>query len=145
MRYFKRCMIQKVIVTFNSKSHYFAFNESETFSITYPRSEEVEKTIPMTSSRFRHTSSIIRANFSTKILIAGGYDGSPMDSGDVYDNKIEAFYPVNNSMTNRREFHTATVLPSGHVIIAGGCKNDGDCLDNLVLYNSRLHCFITLQ
>ena len=109
-----------------------------------PQSTRVKRKVKMSACRFRHTSSIIHTNNSTKILVAGGYDGSSMASGDVFDFTNGTFHPVNNSMPDPREFHTATALPNGHAIIAGGCRNDGDCLDNLVLYNSRLNRFIPL-
>ncbi|CAF1683515.1 unnamed protein product, partial [Adineta ricciae] len=109
-----------------------------------PRSGQVKRTVNMSASRMRHTSSMIRSNNSTKVLLAGGYDGDHLASGDVFDVKNGTFQPVNNSMTEPRVFHTATVLPSEHVIIAGGCRNDGDCLDTLILYNSRLNRFIPL-
>ena len=109
-----------------------------------PRLGIVKRTVKMSACRFRHTSSMIQIGRSTKVLLAGGYDGSWLASGDVFDVTNGTFHPVNNSMTEPREFHTATALPNGHVIIAGGCRNDGDCLDTLILYNSRLNRFIPL-
>ena len=109
------------------------------------RSGMVKRTVKMSACRFRHTSSMIQSNHSTKVLLAGGYDGSWLASGDVFHVTTGTFHPVNNSMTEPREFHTATALPNGHVIIAGGCRNDGDCLDTLILYNSRLNRFIPLS
>jgi hypothetical protein len=97
----------------------------------------------MIECRWGHSSSIIQTNHSTKILLAGG--NGVLASGEVYDAQSETFYPVNNSMPYPREYHTATVLPSGHVIIAGGCLDDGTCLDDMILYNSTLNRFIPLS
>lgn len=110
-----------------------------------PRSGKVKKTVEMSACRFRHTSSLIQTENSTKVLLAGGFDGSWLASGDVFDVISETFHPVSNSMIEPRQFHTSTALPNGHVIIAGGCRNDGDCFDTLILYNSRLNRFIPLS
>ena len=110
-----------------------------------PHSGTIKRKAEMIVCRFRHTSSVIHTNHSTKVLLAGGNDGSIIASGEVFDAKKGTFHPVNNSMPEPRAYHTATALPSGHVIIAGGCRNDGDCLDSLVLYNSRVNRFFPLS
>jgi hypothetical protein len=68
------------------------------------RSGKVKRKVEMSACRMRHTSSMIRTNNSTKVLLAGGYDGSWLVSGDVFDVRNGTFYPVNNSMTEPREF-----------------------------------------
>ena len=110
-----------------------------------PRLGKIKRTAKMSVCRFRHKSSLIQFNQSTKVLLVGGAFEGWLASGDVFDVATEKFHPVNNSMPEPRLFHTATALPSGHVIIAGGCRNDGDCLDTLIFYNSRLNRFIPLS
>ena len=110
-----------------------------------PQLGTIKRKVKMVVCRFRHTSSIIHTNHSTKVLLAGGNDGSIIASGEVFDTKNGTFHSVNNSMPEPRAYHTSTALPDGHVIIAGGCRNDGDCLDSLVLYNSRVNRFFPLS
>ncbi len=110
-----------------------------------PRSGIVNRTVKTSVCRFRHTSSMIHIHNSTKVLLAGGVEEGWLASGDVFHVTTGTFHPVNNSMTEPRVFHTATVLPNGHVIIAGGCRKEADCLDTLILYNSRLNRFIPLS
>lgn len=88
---------------------------------------------------------VYRTGNSTKVLLVGGSFEGWLASGDVLDVKNGTVHPVNNSMTEPRQYHIATALPNGHVIIAGGCRNDGDCMDTLILYNSRLNRFIPLS
>lgn len=58
-----------------------------------------------------------------KILIAGGVDGMAANNwsdGEVYDPATNTFTPVLNQMQNPRAAHTATLLPNGRVLLAGG-------------------------
>ena len=81
----------------------------------------------MTSTRDRHTATLLP---SGKVLIAGGYgSGSPLTSGisntaELFDPASGTFTPVPNTMTSARDNHTATLLPSGKVLLAGG--DDGN-------------------
>jgi hypothetical protein len=56
------------------------------------------------------------------VLFAGGYiaEGDTYSSGaELYDPSSESFRPTGN-MTTGRSYHTATLLPDGTVLIAGG-------------------------
>jgi WD40 repeat protein len=58
-----------------------------------------------------------------RVLVAGGYDanwgGYSFNSVDIYDPVTQLFTPT-ASMDQRRASQTATLLPDGRVIIAGG-------------------------
>jgi hypothetical protein len=65
------------------------------------------------------------------VLIAGGYNAAALDSCEIF---IPAGYtlPLSNvfvqvpaRMSSARAFHTATSLPGGYVLIAGGASNGG--------------------
>ncbi len=55
-----------------------------------------------------------------KVLIVGGSDGSvPIGSAELYD-PATATFTATGSLNAARQFHTATLLPSGKVLICGG-------------------------
>lgn len=76
----------------------------------------------MTTPRANHTATLL---FDGKVLITGGdnYAGSTeqlrVNTAEVYDPGARTFAWVGN-MTTGRSGHTATLLPDGRVLIAGG-------------------------
>jgi Galactose oxidase, central domain len=77
----------------------------------------------MTVARFFHTATVLADG---RVLIAGGQrlDPPPADftnlsSAEIYDPGTGTF-TATGSMTRTRSRHTATLLPNGQVLIAGG-------------------------
>jgi hypothetical protein len=74
----------------------------------------------MTASRYFHTATLLQTG---KVLIVGGVDVSvsPLFTtlAELYDPAAGTFSPTGNLGT-ARENHTATLLPDGSVLIAGG-------------------------
>jgi hypothetical protein len=77
----------------------------------------------MTTAREGHTATVLADG---KVLIVGGVspvvgssDLLPTATAEVYDPSMGSF-SVSGSMTAGRSYHTATLLPSGEVLIAGG-------------------------
>lgn len=83
---------------------------------------------PMGTARMAHTATLLSDG---RALIAGGLnfrDGDPgfriLVSAELYDPKSGTFSPT-GSMGTARVGHTATLLPDGRVLIAGGGDGSG--------------------
>jgi uncharacterized protein (TIGR03437 family) len=80
----------------------------------------------MLFSRVLHTATLLP---NGHVLIVGGYDGDAYDTGVPVLTDGEDYDPSTGSFTSAgrvvyiREANTATLLPDGHVLIAGG-RND---------------------
>lgn len=75
----------------------------------------------MTAPRAAHTATLLPGG---KVLIAGGFRPKgtaevPIASAEIYDPKTDLFSPTGD-MLEARTGHTATLLPNGQVLIAGG-------------------------
>jgi hypothetical protein len=85
-----------------------------------PATNTISKTGSMTSQRYVHTATLLS---NGKVLIAGGTDDnnptSPLSTAELFDPKTGSF-SATSPMVNHRAIHTATILPSGKVLLAGG-------------------------
>ena len=84
--------------------------------------------------RQNHTATLLP---SGQVLIVGGEYGedpntTPLDTAAIYTPETSQWKPVTNSPDNspdnsppKRAYHTATLLPSGHVLVAGGRNAEG--------------------
>ncbi|XXY44649.1 kelch repeat-containing protein [Sorangium sp. So ce269] len=98
----------------------------------------------MNVARSAHTATLLR---SGKVLVAGGLDMRPfegvtltVDSAELYDPAADSWSSTETEyMRHARGGHTATLLPSGKVLVAGGVLADfyeGDTpLDSAELYD----------
>ena len=89
-------------------------------------------TSPMMDRRYGQTSTLLQ---NGKVLITGGFsfdksacfDGGtspPLISAELYDPSSGSFAPT-GSMSEARGLHTATLLPTGKVLIVGGGNTGG--------------------
>ena len=59
------------------------------------------------------------------MLVAGGLNGSQfLSTAELYDSATGTWSPT-GSMRSPRRFHTATLLPNGKVLVAGGTDSSG--------------------
>ncbi|MFE9580919.1 Kelch repeat-containing protein [Nocardia sp. NPDC006044] len=100
---------------------------------------------PMTLGRRLH--SVTRLADGT-VLVAGGISGpyrQPFDilaAAERFDPKTKKWTPTRTSMTVPRSMHSATLLPDGRVLVAGGVKprvgtNDVGSVNSAELYDPR--------
>src|SRR5262245_34062101 len=81
----------------------------------------------MITSRTFHTATLL---YDGRVLIAGGTDqfgfgrfSTPQKSAELYDPSTRTFVRTGD-MTMPRAWHTATLLPDGRVLLAGGGRID---------------------
>jgi WD40 repeat protein len=116
---------------------------NETFTFLYPGGDpsgSFSASGDMTSARYFQTSTLLP---SGKVLIAGGRDdllsGNTYASAELYD-PATGIFTATGSMTTPRFAHTATLLPSGKVLILGG--SDGtNALVSAELYDPDTETF----
>jgi Galactose oxidase, central domain len=81
---------------------------------------------------------------NSKILLVGGLDSqnNVLDTAELYDPAARKFTAVANTMSDRRTFHTATLLLTGKVLVAGGATNlTGDTTSSADIYDPATNSF----
>jgi N-acetylneuraminic acid mutarotase len=94
----------------------------------------------MTVARGGHTATLLP---SGQVLLAGGqtglYEGpyptDPLDTAEVYDPVAQTFTALGATMTTPRAYYTATLLPNGEILLAGG----GSSATSLFLKTAELY------
>src|SRR5207253_1830989 len=92
-------------------------------------------TASMSTDRASHTLTLLP---SGQTLVAGGFSGgwgvcNDLISAELYDPSIGSWFPTGN-MTAARIGATATLLPNGQVLAAGGSDCEGNRLSSAELY-----------
>jgi len=76
-----------------------------------------------------------------KVLITGGQNGGNfLSSAELYDPGVSTF-TATPDMTSRRYHHSATMLLSGKVLVAGGYSDGSTYLDSAELYDNNANTF----
>lgn len=97
----------------------------------------------MTTPRTNHTATLLANGL---VLLTGGFGasgstGAPMNSWESFHSGANTFSAVNSVMSTARAGHTATLLPNGLVLFAGGTgvvNGSSAVLNSAELYNSTL-------
>ncbi len=101
-----------------------------------PATETWTATGSLLAARENHTATLLP---SGKVLVAGGsygdnYTNYLLASAEVYDPATET-WTATGSMTTTRLVHTATLLPSGKVLVAGGITDNSVYLASAEVYD----------
>ncbi|CAF1306795.1 unnamed protein product, partial [Adineta steineri] len=76
-----------------------------------------------------------------KILVTGGTgNSSALNSTEVYD-PLTSAWTITSNMNNARDWHTASVLSNGRVLVAGG--GNGNVLNSAELYDPLANTWTT--
>jgi hypothetical protein len=90
----------------------------------------------MNTARQNHTATLLQNGL---VLVAGGIQSQPtfnemLSSAELY-NPATGTWSVTGSMSTPRAYHTATLLPNGKVLVAGGDKFTSLALSSAELYD----------
>jgi hypothetical protein len=92
----------------------------------------------MKTSRFGHTATLLTSGpLAGRVLVAGGCcttTGRPLASAELYDTHTGQWKSTGSLMVGRQH-HTATLLPSGKVLVAGGRDKLGQPLASAEVYD----------
>ncbi len=89
----------------------------------------------LATGRYSHTATLLPPNGNGKVLVlvtGGSTGGATLASSELYD-PLTGSWSATGSMVTPRYFHTATLLPSGKVLVAGGFR--GAYLASAELYD----------
>jgi len=105
----------KVLITDRNASAELYDPDARTFTPTGAMSE----------ARLNATATLLKDG---KVLIAGGgahFTGTPLATAEIFDPDTGSFSPIAGTLQSARSLHTATLLPDGKVLIAGGFGTGG--------------------
>src|SRR5436309_1831309 len=98
------------------------------FSLNTPANLTWSFTGSLNTARFYHTATLLPNGM---VLVAGGYDidlnnnHNSLASAELYD-PASGTWTVTGSLNTARASHTASLLPNGNVLVAGGYDSNGN-------------------
>jgi hypothetical protein len=110
-----------------------------------PVSGSFVKTANMAVGRTGHTATLLADG---RVLVAGGSSSAGVisstganSSAEIYD-PMSGSFALTGSMASARYAHTATMLPDGKVLIAGGQNENGTAQASAELYDPQSGSFV---
>ena len=109
-----------------------------------PSTGTFKATGSMLAARVSHTATLLK---SGKVLVAGGIGdngGAPavLAESELYDPTTEMFLPTLGHLANARQWHTASLLADGKVLVAGGMlDNAGKATATAELFDPNIQMF----
>ncbi len=105
-------------------SNQIFLNSAELYDPTVPNGGTWSGTGSLTTGRAEHTATLLPTG---KVLVAAGLNrvsgnANWLTSAELYD-PAKATWSATASLTIKRSAHTATLLNSGQVLVAGGVDN----------------------
>ena len=129
----------KVLVAGGFEGGVGALSSAELYD---PASGTWSATGSLTTARAYHTATLLP---NGKVLVVGGtpdpdFFGVVFSSAELYDPASGTWttQPFIGSLHTARELHTATLLPNGKVLVAGGDDGSGNSLTSAELYDPAL-------
>ena len=122
---------------------------SKTVRITWEYVDGFRRVGSLGQARANHTATAFHAgdprSNRTRVLVAGGGGGNLLEptasaSTEIYDTLDRGFTP-GPSMLRTRAFHTATQLPDGRILIAGGVDSGGVARSSCELWDPATNAF----
>ncbi|CAB4345564.1 unannotated protein [freshwater metagenome] len=127
----------KVLVLGGERSLFAGLSFPADAELYDPASGQFAPTGAMSSARWGSPSKAVLLR-DGKVLVAGGDAGLgtlASGHGDLYDPESGQFTLTHGSMITPRRYATATLLPSGKVLFAGGSNASNQKLDSAELYD----------
>jgi hypothetical protein len=92
---------------------------------------------PLTNGRINHTATRLADG---RVLVAGGFRSSPgqLTSAEIFDPTADGgvgAWSATGSLSTARENHTATLLPDGRVLVAGGFNSTSFTLSSAEIFD----------
>ena len=91
----------------------------------------------LTTTRRLHIAIVLP---SGKVLVSGGYNGSYLTSGQLYDPSSNTWSAA-GALTTARSYHAAALLPSGKVLVAGGQSTGNAYIASAELYDPATNTY----
>jgi WD40 repeat protein len=133
----------KILIAGGSNTSGTPLSTAEVFD---PSTGAFVTTGAMSSARVRHAATLLP---SGKVLVTGGQGSAGTNaSGEIYDPDAAggtgAFQLVAGNMSSARSSHTSTLLPTGHVLVAGGISGGTSGLATADLFDPVAGTFVAL-
>jgi hypothetical protein len=110
-----------------------------------PGTETFAQTGSMATARVSHTATLLS---SGKVLLTGGVQGTGatlkvLAEAELYDPTSGSFSPTLGILATARQWHTASLLPGGKVLVTGGLDSMGKAIITAEVFDPANQSFTT--